>query len=142
MFGVVDLLHSCCAIIGCWITDPLNKAFGRKKTIFITCSIRYKQIHLASVGFSDLEFITSFITCIWSAVTNTWWHLFIARFFLGFGIGYVINKCTNKNSPLMSEYLSPKSATVPVYSAECSPAVIRGALVMMVSRVADDNSST
>jgi len=26
---------------------------------------------------------------------------------------------------------SPKSATVPVYSAECSPAAIRGALVMM-----------
>lgn len=38
-------------------------------------------------------------TCIWSAVTNTWWHLFIARFFLGIGIG-------------------PKSATVPVYAAE------------------------
>ncbi|KAG6328871.1 hypothetical protein ID866_10218, partial [Astraeus odoratus] len=46
------------------------------------------------------------------AVTNSWWHLFIARFFLGIGIG-------------------PKSATVPVYAAECSPAAIRGALVMM-----------
>ncbi|KIK94971.1 hypothetical protein PAXRUDRAFT_11736 [Paxillus rubicundulus Ve08.2h10] len=54
----------------------------------------------------------SFLTCIWSALTNTWWHLFIARFFLGFGIG-------------------PKSATVPVYTAECTPAPIRGALVMM-----------
>lgn len=55
------------------------------------------------------------------------WHLFIARFFLGIGIG-------------------PKSATVPIYAAEvregsdfvitcthnepqCSPALIRGALV-------------
>lgn len=36
----------------------------------------------------------------------------IARFFLGLGIG-------------------PKSSTVPVYAAECSPAPIRGALVMM-----------
>ena len=45
-------------------------------------------------------------------MTNSWWHLFIARFFLGFGIG-------------------PKSATVPVYAAECAPPVIRGALVMM-----------
>ncbi|KAJ7152887.1 hypothetical protein C8R46DRAFT_1357327 [Mycena filopes] len=93
---IVGLVNSapymCCAFIGCWLTDPLNKAFGRKKTIFITCLI-------------------SFLTCIWSAVTNTWWHLFIARFFLGFGIG-------------------PKSATVPVYSAECSPANIRGSLVM------------
>ncbi|KAJ7641857.1 hypothetical protein FB45DRAFT_785998 [Roridomyces roridus] len=85
--------YMCCAFIGCWLTDPLNKAFGRKKTIFITCMI-------------------SFLACIWSAFTNTWWHLFIARFFLGFGIG-------------------PKSATVPVYSAECAPANIRGALVMM-----------
>ncbi|KAJ7463227.1 hypothetical protein FB451DRAFT_463887 [Mycena latifolia] len=85
--------YMCCAFIGCWLTDPLNKALGRKKTIFVTCLI-------------------SFLTCLWSAFTNTWWHLFLARFFLGFGIG-------------------PKSATVPVYSAECSPAAIRGALVMM-----------
>lgn len=102
-FGIADspnkigLVNSapylCCAVIGCWLTDPLNKALGRKKTIFLTCAI-------------------SFLTCIWSALTNNWWHLFIARFFLGFGIG-------------------PKSATVPVYSAECSPAAIRGALVMM-----------
>ncbi|EGN94806.1 hypothetical protein SERLA73DRAFT_187864 [Serpula lacrymans var. lacrymans S7.3] len=94
---LVGLINSapylCCAVIGCWLTDPLNRWLGRKKTIFITCMI-------------------SFLTCIWSAFTNTWWHLFIARFFLGFGIG-------------------PKSATVPVYAAECSPAAIRGALVMM-----------
>lgn len=43
--------------------------------------------------------------------TNTWWHMFIARFFLGFGLG-------------------PKSATVPIYAAEMSPPAIRGALVM------------
>ncbi|KAF7350573.1 MFS domain-containing protein [Mycena sanguinolenta] len=94
---IVGLVNSapymCCAFVGCWLTEPLNKMFGRKKTIFITCLI-------------------SFITCLWSSFTNTWWHLFIARFFLGFGIG-------------------PKSATVPVYSAECSPAIIRGSLVMM-----------
>ncbi|TFY64940.1 hypothetical protein EVG20_g5772 [Dentipellis fragilis] len=46
------------------------------------------------------------------AVTNSWPHLFVARFVLGLGIG-------------------PKSATVPVYAAECAPAPIRGALVMM-----------
>lgn len=37
--------------------------------------------------------------------------MFIARFFLGFGIG-------------------PKSATTPMFAAECSPKLIRGALVM------------
>lgn len=84
--------YLCCGVIGCWLTDPLNKAFGRRGTIMITCSI-------------------SFATCIWMACTNTWWHLFIARFFLGFGIG-------------------PKSATVPIFSAECVPANIRGSLVM------------
>lgn len=37
--------------------------------------------------------------------------MFVARFALGFGIG-------------------PKSATVPIYAAECTPPAIRGALVM------------
>lgn len=83
----------CCGLIGCWCSAPLNKWFGRRGTIFISAFF-------------------SFATCIWQGVTNTWWHLFIARFFLGFGVG-------------------PKSATVPVYAAECSPPVIRGALVMM-----------
>ena len=45
------------------------------------------------------------MTCLWQAFTNSWWHLFIARFFLGFGIG-------------------PKSSTVPVYAAECSPPAV------------------
>ncbi|KAG1869386.1 hypothetical protein DFJ58DRAFT_765797 [Suillus subalutaceus] len=94
LIGLVNSApYLCCATISCWMTHPLNHYLGRKKTIFITCMI-------------------SFLTCIWSGLTNTWWHLFIARFFLGFGIG-------------------PKSATVPVYTAECSPAPIRGALVMM-----------
>lgn len=84
--------YLCCGVIGCWMTDPLNRWFGRKGTIMISCFI-------------------SFATCIWSACTNTWWHLFIARFFLGFGIG-------------------PKSATVPIFAAECTPAPIRGSLVM------------
>ncbi|KAI3394298.1 hypothetical protein diail_2945 [Diaporthe ilicicola] len=42
---------------------------------------------------------------------HTWWHMFIARFFLGFGIG-------------------PKSATTPIFAAECSPPKLRGALTM------------
>ena len=42
---------------------------------------------------------------------DTWWHMFIARFFLGFGIG-------------------PKSATTPIFAAECSPPKLRGALTM------------
>ncbi|KAI0326831.1 hypothetical protein GY45DRAFT_1356013 [Cubamyces sp. BRFM 1775] len=85
--------YLCCGLIGCWLSAPMNKYFGRRGTICISAFV-------------------SFITCIWQGLTNTWWHLFIARFILGFGIG-------------------PKSSTVPVYAAECAPPAIRGALVMM-----------
>ena len=91
--GAYDPTQLCCAVLGCWVTDPLNKIFGRRGTIFITATL-------------------SFLTCIWQGVTNSWEHLFVARLVLGLGIG-------------------PKSATVPVYAAECTPTPIRGALVMM-----------
>ncbi|KZV69324.1 hypothetical protein PENSPDRAFT_483999 [Peniophora sp. CONT] len=94
---LVGLVNSapylCCAFIGCWLTDPLNRMLGRRGAIFVSAFF-------------------SFATCIWQGVTNSWPHLFVARFFLGLGIG-------------------PKSATVPVYAAECAPPQIRGALVMM-----------
>ncbi|KAH9934461.1 uncharacterized protein BXZ73DRAFT_45706 [Epithele typhae] len=94
LLGLVNSApYLCCGLISCWLTDPLNKWLGRRGAIFVTAMF-------------------SFLTCIWQGVTNSWPHLFIARFFLGFGIG-------------------PKSATVPVYSAECAPPLIRGALVMM-----------
>ncbi|KAJ8126421.1 hypothetical protein O1611_g7218 [Lasiodiplodia mahajangana] len=81
-----------CAFLGCWLTEPLNNRFGRRGTVFISCVI-------------------SAAACFWQAFTNTWWHMFIARFFLGLGIG-------------------PKSATTPMLAAECSPPKLRGALVM------------
>ncbi|KAI5123855.1 hypothetical protein M0805_005672 [Coniferiporia weirii] len=94
LLGLVNSApYLCCAVLGCWLTDPLNRMFGRRGTIFITATI-------------------SFLACIWQGVTNSWPHLFAARFVLGLGIG-------------------PKSSTVPVYSAECAPAAIRGGLVMM-----------
>lgn len=85
--------YLCASVIACWLSDSCNRAMGRKWTIFLTCFI-------------------SAITCIWQGFVNNWWHLFIARFFLGFGIGI-------------------KSATVPAYAAECTPKQIRGALVML-----------
>ncbi|WAR62578.1 hypothetical protein PtB15_15B164 [Puccinia triticina] len=51
------------------------------------------------------------VASIWEAFTYSWQQLFAARLLLGLGIG-------------------PKSATAPIYTAECSPAPIRGALVM------------
>ncbi|RPD60523.1 hypothetical protein L226DRAFT_570024 [Lentinus tigrinus ALCF2SS1-7] len=94
LIGLVNSAPSlCCGILGCWLTDPLNRLLGRRGTIFVAG-------------------IFSFVTCIWQGLTNSWPHLLVARFFLGLGLG-------------------PKSATVPVYSAECAPPLIRGALVMM-----------
>ncbi|KAM9902346.1 hypothetical protein OXX79_003992 [Metschnikowia pulcherrima] len=85
--------YLCCAIM-CWTSDYWNRKLGRKWTIFWTCAI-------------------SAITCIWQGLVNLkWYHLFIARFCLGFGIGV-------------------KSATVPAYAAETTPAKIRGSLVML-----------
>jgi MFS family permease len=91
---LVGLVNSapyiCCATIGCWLTGPMNDRLGRKGTVWVTCAI-------------------SAAACLWQAVTNTWWHMLIARFALGFGIG-------------------PKSATVPMYASECAPPAIRGGL--------------
>jgi len=94
LLGLVNSApYLCCGVISCWLTYPLNNYLGRRGTIFVTAFV-------------------SFAACIWQGVTNSWQHLFVARFILGFGIG-------------------PKSTTVPVYAAECAPPVIRGALVMM-----------
>ncbi|KAK7472875.1 hypothetical protein VKT23_000983 [Stygiomarasmius scandens] len=94
LLGLVNSApYLCCGVLGCWLTEPLNRWLGRRGTIFLTG-------------------LFSFLTCIWQGVTNSWQHLFVARFVLGLGIG-------------------PKSSTVPVYAAECTPPAIRGALVMM-----------
>ncbi|KAI8960524.1 hypothetical protein F5Y11DRAFT_266191 [Daldinia sp. FL1419] len=93
LLGLVNAApYICCAFFGCWLTEPMNKKFGRRGTVFISCAV-------------------SALACFWQAFTNTWWHMFIARFALGFGIG-------------------PKSATTPIFAAECSPPKLRGALVM------------
>ena len=85
--------YLCASCLACWMADSWNRRLGRKWTIFWTCVI-------------------SAVTCFWQGFANTWYHLFIARFMLGFGIGI-------------------KSATVPAYAAECTPKQIRGALVML-----------
>lgn len=51
------------------------------------------------------------VASIWERVANSTVNLFITRFVLGLDIG-------------------PKSTTAPFYAAECSPAPVRGALVV------------
>lgn len=67
------------------------------------------------LGRRGVIFLSCFIAgvaSIWEAFTYSWVQMFLARLLLGLGIG-------------------PKSATVPVFSAECAPARTRGAFVMM-----------
>jgi hypothetical protein len=65
---VVGAPYLCCAVLGCWLTEPMNKLFARRGTIFITCFI-------------------AAVASIWEGVANSWVNLFVARFVLGLGIG-------------------------------------------------------
>ncbi|KAL4865085.1 hypothetical protein BDV12DRAFT_155657 [Aspergillus spectabilis] len=85
--------YLCSCLIGCWTTAPLNRYFGRRGCIFISCFV-------------------SFAATFWMCAAHTWWNLMLGRFLLGLAVG-------------------AKSTTTPVYGAECAPANIRGALVMM-----------
>ena len=94
-----------------WLLGLLNSApyFG---CAFVGCwlSIPFNNWF----GRRGTIFITcmfSALACFWQGFTNAWWSMYIARLSLGLGIG-------------------PKSATVPIYAAECTPPEIRGALVM------------
>ncbi|TKA55614.1 hypothetical protein B0A53_02792 [Rhodotorula sp. CCFEE 5036] len=60
--------YLCCAVLGCWLTSPVNKVMGRRYAMALAAAI-------------------SFIGCIWSACVNSWQHLLGARFFLGIGVG-------------------------------------------------------
>ncbi|MCJ1465983.1 hypothetical protein MMC07_004602 [Pseudocyphellaria aurata] len=69
----------------------------------------------AIIGRRGVIFGACLISCFFcfaQAFSHSWKMLFVYRFILGFGIG-------------------PKSATIPIYAAECAPANVRGALVMM-----------
>ncbi|GAA5905297.1 hypothetical protein JCM5296_001435 [Sporobolomyces johnsonii] len=87
----------------CWLTYPLNRWLGRRGAIFV------------STLFAGL-------CCIWSGVTNSWPHLFVAR--------CAVSSQAKRESRLTPLGIGPKSATVPILTAEIAPARIRGALVM------------
>jgi hypothetical protein len=73
------------AAIGCWTNRPLNKYFGRRGTIFISCFI-------------------SFVTGIWMAAADSWYNLLIARFFLGFAVG-----AKSSTTPVYAAESAPKT---------------------------------
>ncbi|CAZ85640.1 unnamed protein product [Tuber melanosporum] len=69
LYGFVNSApYLCCALIGCWLTEPLNHFCGRRGTIFISCVI-------------------SSVTCLGQGLTQTWQQMLATRFLLGLGIG-------------------------------------------------------
>ncbi|KAF2845205.1 MFS sugar transporter-like protein [Plenodomus tracheiphilus IPT5] len=77
--------YLCSCLIGCWSNAPLNKYFGRRGTIFISC-------------------VVSFITGIWMAAANNWPNLLVARFFLGFAVG-----AKSSTTPVYAAEAAPKN---------------------------------
>jgi MFS family permease len=65
---IVGAPYLACAILGCWLTEPLNRVLARRGTIFVSCFI-------------------AAVASIWEGVANSWVNLFLARFVLGLGIG-------------------------------------------------------
>ncbi|KAI2787092.1 hypothetical protein POX_f07450 [Penicillium oxalicum] len=65
---VVGAPYLACAVLGCWLNEPLNYYLARRGTIFISC------------------FFAAWAS-IWEAFTYSWGQLFAARFVLGLGIG-------------------------------------------------------
>lgn len=77
--------YLCSLLIGCWTNAPLNKYFGRRGTIFISCFI-------------------SFASSFWMAAANTWWNLLIARFALGLAVG-----AKSSTTPVYAAESAPKT---------------------------------
>ena len=66
--AAVSAPYLACAVLGCWMNEPMNRLFGRRGTIFISCFIAA----VASIG---------------EGFVQSWGGLFAARFVLGLGIG-------------------------------------------------------
>ena len=60
--------YLCSCLIGCWTTAPLNRWFGRRGCIFISCFV-------------------SFASSFWMAAAKNWVSLLLSRFLLGLAVG-------------------------------------------------------
>lgn len=90
LLGLVNSApYLCCAFIGCWLTEPMNARFGRRGTVFVACVI--SALACFWQGFTSKNTSSrirmAFSTVLTNRVVDTWWHMFIARFALGLGIG-------------------------------------------------------
>lgn len=77
--------YLCSLLVGCWTNAPLNKRFGRRGTIFISCFI-------------------SFGSSFWMAAADSWYNLLIARFALGLAVG-----AKSSTTPVYAAESAPKN---------------------------------
>lgn len=64
--------YLCCAVISCWLTEPLNKRFGRKGTVFICCISMCLSLSLPLFLLLIPNTHQSRpLACFWQAFTNS-----------------------------------------------------------------------
>ena len=99
------------------ITDPLLKGLTNgapyAAAAVLGCWLNAPLNHvIGRRGTIAVGCIIACLTAFWQAAAPNWLVLLFGRFTLGIAVG-------------------AKSATTPIYAAECAPKAIRGALVMM-----------
>lgn len=77
--------YASAALIGCWLNAPLNKHWGRRGTIALSCFV-------------------AFATAIWQAFANRWEVLIAGRFVLGLAVG-----AKSSTTPVYAAECAPKT---------------------------------
>ncbi|KAF4966682.1 hypothetical protein FSARC_5671 [Fusarium sarcochroum] len=77
--------YASAALIGCWLNAPLNRHFGRRGTLAMSC-------------------FASFIAALWQALALSWTSLLIARFALGLAVG-----AKSSTAPIYAAECAPKT---------------------------------
>ncbi|KAJ5137368.1 hypothetical protein N7526_003601 [Penicillium atrosanguineum] len=82
LVGIVNAApYIASAVLGCWLSDPMNRILGRRGTIFIAA-------------------IFCVLSPIGSAFTQNWPQLFITRLLLGIGMGLKASTIPNTPAPI------------------------------------------
>ncbi|KAF7547857.1 hypothetical protein G7Z17_g7430 [Cylindrodendrum hubeiense] len=77
--------YASAALVGCWLNAPLNRLWGRRGAIAISC-------------------ILAFATNIWQSVSPSWLSLLVARLFLGLAVG-----AKSSTTPVYAAECAPKN---------------------------------
>jgi MFS family permease len=76
---VVGAPYLACAILGCWLTEPLNSVFARRGTIFISCFIAAVASIVSSPYFMSFVTVTFLRTSLKEGICDFANALYYAR---------------------------------------------------------------